>query len=117
MADSKHSSILAVPTPVKSQCAMPAVRKSCGKGMTQVNWELSDCDQVAREIFKLLPEEVHQMLSKPFKGKLVSLDNDIANPNHADVRRNYPIVQPMLKMWPMKVPSRYAVCDAGLALT
>jgi len=93
--------------------------RSCGVNYTAIKWDLLECERTAREIFKRLPDGVHDLLDKPFRGVLINLSAemaDIATPTATDIANNYPFLQPICKQFPHKVPSAYAIADILLIL-
>ena len=70
--------------------------RSCGSNNTKITWSMDEAYGVAQEINKLLPDCVHDLLEKPFKGKVVSLlsGQNSTIPTATDVRNNFPFLKP-----------------------
>ena len=94
-------------------------RKSCGAGLTRISWKMQECEQVGREIHKLLPATIHSLLgSAPFLGKVIasSAEAEHMTPTAEDIKNNYAFLKPIVRMWSDKVPSQYALADVFLIL-
>ena len=79
---------------------------------------MEQCKQVAREIHKSLPDSTHELLSHPFKGKIVTLSSgtDLASGRKEDVHNNAVFLKPCVRQWPQRVLSAYLYADIVLEL-
>ena len=79
---------------------------------------MEQCKQVAREIHKSLPDTTHELLSHPFKGKIVTLSSgtDLASGRKEDVHNNAVFLKPCVRQWPQRVLSAYLYADIVLEL-
>ena len=79
---------------------------------------MEQCKQVAREIHKSLPDSTHELLSHPFKGKIVTLSSgtDLASGRKEDVHNNAVFLKPCVRQWPQRVLSAYLYGDIMLEL-
>ena len=79
---------------------------------------MEECKAVAREIHKSLPDSTQELLSHPFKGKIVTLSagTDLAAARKEDVHNNAVFLKPCVRQWPQRVLSAYAYADILLEL-
>jgi hypothetical protein len=92
--------------------------RSSGFGLTRVSWSSQEVEQVAREVFKGLPDQIHNMLEKgPYRGPLITLSDEKGlQAQKEDLKNNYPIVKPFVRIRPNSVPSGYFCADVLLCL-
>ena len=51
--------------------------RSCGHGCTAVYWTMDDVKEVAMNMFKAFPKQVHDLLATgPFKGNILKIGAD-----------------------------------------
>ena len=74
----------------------------------QVYWSMRECEAVAKEIYKSLPDTTHELLALQFKGKIITLssDMDLASARKEDVHNNAVFLKPTVRKWVEKVLSR-----------
>lgn len=79
---------------------------------------MEQCKAVAREIHKSLPDCTHELLTHPFKGKIVTLSSgtDLAVARKEDVHNNAVFLKPCVRHWPQRVLSAYLYADILLEL-
>ena len=79
---------------------------------------MEQCKAVAREIHKSLPDCTQELLSHPFKGKIVTLSagTDLAAARKEDVHNNAVFLKPCVRQWPHRVLSAYLYADILLEL-
>ena len=92
-------------------------KKSSGSGKTKVWWTMQHCLDIAQEIYDDLPDDVHMLLAKgPFKGRIVTVDEELGNVSAEDVTANKAFLKAILRHHPTKVPSKYLIADIILCL-
>ena len=79
---------------------------------------MEQCKAVARDIHKSLPDCTQELLSHPFKGKIVTLSagTDLAAARKEDVHNNAVFLKPCVRQWPQRVLSAYLYADIVLEL-
>jgi len=116
LADDMDGVIARVPTPMRAN-TMLKPRKSCGIGHTRVTWEMAECEQVARETFKMLPETIHCLMGAgPFMGNLIAVSSEQFPPSKDDLKNNYAFLKPLVRHYARKVPSGYFIADVLLCM-
>ena len=79
---------------------------------------MKECEAVAKEIYKALPDATHTLLAQPFKGKIILLssDEDLTSARKEDVHNNAVFLKPIVRKWPQRVLSIYLYADVIIFL-